>query len=190
MRLSAWENFIEFCCHEICKTYFIVSVCLLVSVCMVDLGAHWWISWNLIFLKNPLRRYKLHSNVTRLTVIYAQTYVHLWNYLAQFFLECEMFQTKVVGKISTHILCWNPFIYLYIYNAILWSNVEKYCRARQATEENIIKLMHFACFITKATNSHSGYVILIAFLLQKCASVLHYTYIACLVLVEFQTCFT
>ena len=30
--------------------------------------------------------------------------VHLWPYLAQFFLEGEMFQTKVVEKIKTHIL--------------------------------------------------------------------------------------
>jgi len=42
-------------------------------------------------------------------------------------------------------------------------------------------LMHIACWITKATNTHSEYVILIAFLLQKRlrerASVLRFTYI-------------
>jgi hypothetical protein len=31
-------------------------------------------------------------------------YVHA-RYLAEFFLELEMFQTKVVKKIKTHILC-------------------------------------------------------------------------------------
>jgi hypothetical protein len=30
--------------------------------------------------------------------------VHLWQYLAEFFLEREMFDTKVVEKIQTHIL--------------------------------------------------------------------------------------
>jgi hypothetical protein len=31
-------------------------------------------------------------------------YVHLWQYLTEFFLEWEIFQRKVVEKIKTHIL--------------------------------------------------------------------------------------
>jgi len=31
--------------------------------------------------------------------------IHFWSYLAHFFLEWEMFQTKVVEKIKTHVLC-------------------------------------------------------------------------------------
>ena len=38
-------------------------------------------------------------------VLYMKTNTHFWSYLAQFFLEWEMFQTKVVEKIKTHILC-------------------------------------------------------------------------------------
>jgi hypothetical protein len=34
-----------------------------------------------------------------------KTFSHLWQYLAKFFLEWEMFQIKVVEKIKTHILC-------------------------------------------------------------------------------------
>jgi len=34
-----------------------------------------------------------------------KTNIHFRSYLAQFFLEWEMFQTKVVEKIKTHILC-------------------------------------------------------------------------------------
>jgi len=45
--------------------------------------------------------------------------------------------------------------------------------------------MHIACWILKAVNTHSEYVILIAFPLQQWlherTSLLHYTYIACLV---------
>ena len=33
------------------------------------------------------------------------TYVNLWQYLADFFLEYNMCQIKVVEKIKTHILC-------------------------------------------------------------------------------------
>jgi len=32
-----------------------------------------------------------------------KTYIHLWKYLAELFLEWEVFQTKVVEKIITHI---------------------------------------------------------------------------------------
>jgi hypothetical protein len=35
----------------------------------------------------------------------------------------------------------------------LWDNVEKCGRARQATDYNIIQCMHFACWITKATDT-------------------------------------
>jgi hypothetical protein len=38
--------------------------------------------------------------------------------------------------------------------------VEKYGRARQATDHNIIRRMRFACWITKATDTNSEYVIL------------------------------
>jgi hypothetical protein len=37
-------------------------------------------------------------------VIYVRTTRHFWSYLAQFFLEWEMFRTKLVEKIKKHIL--------------------------------------------------------------------------------------
>jgi hypothetical protein len=39
--------------------------------------------------------------------------------------------------------------------------------AGQATEDNIIRRMRFACWITKATDTHSEYVIVIAFPRQQ-----------------------
>jgi hypothetical protein len=44
---------------------------------------------------------------------------------------------------------------------------KRYARARQATDGNIIRRMRFACWITKATDTHSEYVILIAFPRQQ-----------------------
>jgi len=38
-----------------------------------------------------------------------KTYAHLWWYRAEFFVEREMFQMKVLEKIKTHILC--PIIF-------------------------------------------------------------------------------
>jgi hypothetical protein len=46
--------------------------------------------------------------------------------------------------------------------------VEKYDTARQATDDNIIRRNRIACWITKATDTHSEYVILIAFARQQC----------------------
>jgi len=55
----------------------------------------------------------------------------------------------------------------------------KYGRAGQATNENTIRRMRNECWIPQATNTHSEYVILIAFLLHlwlhERASMLRYT---------------
>jgi hypothetical protein len=59
-----------------------------------------------------------------------KTFRHFWRYLAKFFLEWEMFQTKVVEKIKTHILCSITF---FRKSHRLWDNVEKCNRDRGAT---------------------------------------------------------
>ena len=65
--------------------------------------------------------------------------------------------------------------------------MEKDCIAGQAKDDNIIRRVCTACLITKATDKHSEYVIPITLPLQQWlherASVLRYTYIACLVYV-------
>ena len=60
-----------------------------------------------------------------------KTCVHLW-YVAEFFLEWEMFQTKVVEKIKTHFML-NKFFFRK--SCRLWDNVEKYGRAGQSTDD-------------------------------------------------------
>ena len=39
------------------------------------------------------------------------TFVYLLSYLAQFSLELEIFQTKVVAKIKTHFAFFNSFFF-------------------------------------------------------------------------------
>jgi hypothetical protein len=41
--------------------------------------------------------------------------------------------------------------------------VEKYCRSRQATGGNTIRHMRFACWLPRAIDTHSKYVILFCF---------------------------
>jgi hypothetical protein len=55
-----------------------------------------------------------------------KTNLHFLSYLAHFFLEGEMFQTKFVEKIKTHILCLvNIFENLAIYEIMWRNNVER-----------------------------------------------------------------
>jgi hypothetical protein len=67
---------------------------------------------------------------------------------------------------------------------------EKYGTARQATDGNIIRRMRFECWIAKATDRHSEYVILTAFpwqqWLRERALISRYMHIACLVLSYFK----
>jgi hypothetical protein len=45
----------------------------------------------------------------------------------------------------------------------LWNDVEPYSRTRQATDDNITRRKRFACWINKATDTHSDSVIIIVF---------------------------
>jgi hypothetical protein len=68
-----------------------------------------------------------------------------------------MFQTKVVEKVKTRILCSITFFFQKSFR--LWDNVEQYGTARQATDDNIIRRMRFPCWITNTTDTHSEHVI-------------------------------
>jgi len=57
------------------------------------------------------------------TVLYMKTNIHSRSHVAQFFLEWKMFQTKVVEKIKTHILC--PITFCRI-SYRLWDNAKNF----------------------------------------------------------------
>ena len=71
---------------------------------------------------------------------------------------------------------------------VIWKNTVELGRPRLT-----VWRMRIACCVPKATNTHSEYVILIAFPLQQWlherASVLLYASIACLVFSNFEECF-
>ena len=92
-----------------------------------------------------------------------KTDTHFWSYLAQFFLEWEMFQTKVVEKIKTHFVFCN-FFFRKSYR--LWDNVEKNIVQRGRPQTTMWR-MRIACWTPKTTDTHSEYVTLIAFPLQQ-----------------------
>jgi len=75
-----------------------------------------------------------------------------------------MFQTKVVKKIKTHNFVFSNFFFSKIgaVYEIKWKNIVEWGRPQMT-----IWRMRIACWIPKATNTHTGSVILIAFPLQK-----------------------
>jgi len=111
-------------------------------------------------------------------------------YLAHFFLQWEMFQTKVVEKNKTHVLC---SIFVFRKSFRLWDNLETYCTAVQATWLYGACALH-AGYLRPQIHTPSGGVTLFVFPLQQWlhgrASLLRYTYTACLVKVSFWRCLT
>jgi hypothetical protein len=74
-----------------------------------------------------------------------------------------MFQTKVVGRIKTYILwCNKSFSKFVPFYEIMWKNMVGWVRPQMAKWR-----MRLACWTTKATNTHSEYVILFAFTRQQ-----------------------
>ena len=63
-----------------------------------------------------------------------------------------MFQAKVVEKIKKFFMFIN-FFFSFENCTICENNVEIYGRTGQATDDNIIRLMRIACWITKATHT-------------------------------------
>ena len=81
---------------------------------------------------------------------------------------------RFVEKTNTHFT-FNNFLRI---SCRLWENVERCCRAWQTTDGNIIRRIRFTCWINKATNTHSEYVILIAF--PRCQWLCERTFKHCL----------
>jgi hypothetical protein len=106
------------------------------------------------------------------------TFLHLWQYLAECFLEWENCKYNCREYKNTHFI-FDNFSRNRAVSEIMWKNVVEPERPQMT-----IWRMHFACWITKATDTRSEYVTFIAFPWQQwfCerASVLRYTYVASL----------
>jgi hypothetical protein len=134
-----------------------------------------------------------NSNFIKIWRVKGTLHEDLWQYLTELFLEWEMFQTKVVDKIKTHILCSITF---FRKSCCVWGNVEEYGRVRQATDDNMTqKKMCFAFWKTNARiqthtlniqyllllHSKNGYMNAPQCYVICTLPMLRYMYIACLV---------
>ena len=131
-----------------------------------------------IILQNT-NSYLVWASLAHHLVAHNCTIVYIFYHILLFFLEWEMFWRKVVENIKTHILYSIIVFENHVAYEIMWKNTVELGRPQMT-----IWCMHISCWIPKATNRHSEYIILIAFPLQqwlhKSASVLCYTYIVCI----------
>jgi len=80
-----------------------------------------------------------------------KTDVHFWSHPAQFFLEWKVFHTNFVEKIKSQVLCSLTFFF-FRKSIPLWNHVEKYCRAGQATDDN---MAHVHCMLDNWDYRHT-----------------------------------
>jgi len=117
-----------------------------------------------------------------------KTNIHFWSYLAQFFLEWEIFQIKVVQKIKTHILCSVTFYFFEkraVYE-IMWKiqysrRSHRWQYGACAFHAEYLRLQNDTLGICNTFCSSTA---------NNGATMPHYTCIACLVIhVRTATCF-
>jgi hypothetical protein len=75
-----------------------------------------------------------------------------------------MFQENLVEKMKIYFFVQQLFRNPAIYD-IMWENAVML--ERPTTDDNVTQRMRFACWITKATDKHSEYVMRIAFPRQQ-----------------------
>ena len=119
--------------------YYLRHVCPSVRMKNSALSERIFIKHNIwIFFENLSRKFKFNENLTR------------------------RFLTKVVEKINTRFLFKNSFSENRAVYEIMWKNIIEWGRPQMATWG-----MRFTCWMTKAIDTHSEYVILLPFPRQQ-----------------------
>jgi hypothetical protein len=120
----------------------LASSCLSVCLCVEQFGSH-RTDFHEILCLSIFRKSREISSLVKIGQ----------DHLAQFFLEWEMFQTKVVEKIKVHILCSGNFFFE---NRAVYEIMSKNIVEPEKTQM-IIWCMHISCWVPKATNTNSEY---------------------------------
>ena len=137
---------------------FFMSVCP--AVRMEKLGSH-WIGFHecsiRVFFENLSRKFKFYQNLTRITCnLHEHQHTRVIISLLML-LRMRNISDKIYGENqTTRFIVFKKFFFK---SCLLWDNAEKYCKARQATDDNLTR--GTACWIPKATYTHSEYVVLI-----------------------------
>ena len=113
------------------------TISFVMSVRMDHLGSRWkdfHEVWYLsIFFENLYRKFKFYLNPTRITGTLHKDQHTFMIISRSVLLRMKRFHIKVVEKNKTHISYSVTFFFFFPKIVPFWDNVEKYCRARQAT---------------------------------------------------------
>jgi len=113
-----------------------------------------------VFFGNLSRKFTLHSNLATITnTLHKDQYTFVIISRSVLLRMRYVFEKSCRRNENTCFIFNNSFLKSFLF----WVNVKKFGRNRQATDDNIIWRMCFACWMTKARDTHSEYVILIAF---------------------------
>jgi len=157
---------------ENCKRRLLASWCMCACLSVsVSVGPHRTtrlpmdgFSWNLIFeyLSKICRGNPRFIKIwQRQRILHTSTYVHLWYYLAEFFLEWAISQKEVVEKTEIYFMFSNFVLCNHVLYEMMWKNIVQPGRLQMT-----IRRMRTACWVPKAPNTHLGYITIIAFPLQ------------------------
>ena len=108
-------------------------------------------SWNLIFMYFSKICWENSSfiKIKKNKGYFTRGPIYIFrSYLAQFFLEWKIFQTRVIEKVETHIFCLITFFLNRAVYEIMWKNIIERGRPQTAMWH-----MRIACWIPKATNT-------------------------------------
>ena len=111
------------------------------------------------FFENLSRKFKYHWNLGRITGTFHEGQYIFFIISRSIVPGMKKCQAEVVDKIKTYSILKTFFRK----SCPSWNNGERYGTARQDAYENITWRKRVACWITKATETNSEYVILIAF---------------------------
>jgi len=110
-----------------------------------------------------------------MAALYIKTYVHLGLHLGELLLGLEMFQTTFIEKTKTR------FMFNNFFQTMPFVTCGQHCRDGEVANDSVMRHIRFACWVTKATETNSEYIISIAFphqqRLRERASILRYTYV-------------
>ena len=163
---------------------FIMSVCLsaclpaCLSIHMEQLGSHWmdcYETWCSSIFKKSVKKTQVSLKSEKNNGYIARWQIYIYYNILLNSTQNEKCFSQICRENQNIRFTFSDF---FPKLCCLWDNVEKYCTARQATDDNTKRRMHTAGWIPKATNTHSEYVIFTAFPRQqwmhKCASTLCY----------------
>ena len=122
---------------------------------MKQIGSHWMDFheiWYLSIFRKRVQKIKvsLESDKNKGYFTWRPTYEYTFDHISRSSYNEKCFRKKIVDKIKTHVsgsITFSPG------NPAFWYKVEKYCRAGQATDGNMVHA--HACWIPNATNTQS-----------------------------------